>query len=232
MANLTSEDLKKLFIKNFKINKITFSEGNPFLLKLKNKSYFIFLRNITSAYHSDPDRTRVQLPRSEQFKIITNSTYPFIILGYDIENDVYVSWNHHKIKQRLNVRTNVSVYSKRSFQKKCNSEMFNYFTLTMGEKVVIFKSKYIEEYLLKIDSIFKNDYKTINSENENTQVQTTDIMKIFDEELIKKIKPMLIQKRILEAVTICTQELSDKYKDITLKDWFRLVETLRKEISE
>ena len=48
MANLTNEELKTSFIKNFKINKITFSEGNPFLLILNNKSYFIFLRNIMS----------------------------------------------------------------------------------------------------------------------------------------------------------------------------------------
>ena len=40
----------------------------PFLISFKNKNYYIYVKNLSSAYFKDrPDTTRAQLPIKEEF---------------------------------------------------------------------------------------------------------------------------------------------------------------------
>ena len=97
----------------------------PFLISFKNKNYYIYVKNLSSAYFKDrPDTTRAQLPIKEEFERIKNSPIPFIFLGYDYANDVLVCWNFHTVKERLNEKKSVSFYSRQFFQDEVSSGTF------------------------------------------------------------------------------------------------------------
>ena len=55
----------------------------PFLMSLKGRKYYVYVKNLSSAYFKDrPDTTRAQLPIKDEFSEIKESAYPFIFLGY------------------------------------------------------------------------------------------------------------------------------------------------------
>ncbi len=95
------------------LDEFSYDDGNPFLIKIGTKQYFVFLKNLSPAYFKNsPDVTRIQLPYSDHFSKIFKADIPFIILGYDVDTDTVVSWNPQKIKERLNAKSNVSLYSR------------------------------------------------------------------------------------------------------------------------
>ena len=95
MKKLVAKDLKIKFIETLnELDEFSYEEGNPFLIKIGKTKYFVFLKNLSSAYFKNPDITRVQLPYSDHFSKIFKADIPFIILGYDVDNDIVVSWNH------------------------------------------------------------------------------------------------------------------------------------------
>ena len=116
---ISATELKNNFIDSFKNEKSFKCEsGNPFLFKFKGKEYFVFLKNISSAYYPKyPDNARVQLPYSDHFKKISKSKLDFIILGYNSEFQTFSAWDPSSIKDRLNVKGNVSLFTRFSFQK-------------------------------------------------------------------------------------------------------------------
>ena len=78
--------------------------------------------NLSSAHFSNENVWRAQLPSDDKFAEMKESPIPFIFLGYDEENDVYATWNPHKVKQRLNEAKYVSFYSRLSAQKAAHDE--------------------------------------------------------------------------------------------------------------
>lgn len=86
---------------------------NPCLITLNGIKFWIYQKNITStAFNKDSDQSdvnRIQLPERSTFQPIKDSDIAFIFLGYDNDNDVYVTWNPYTTKQRLNITKNVSL---------------------------------------------------------------------------------------------------------------------------
>ena len=86
---------------------VKFVDGvNPCLIELNGVRFWIYQKNITStAFNSESETSdvcRIQLPRRDIFQPIKDSDIAFIFLGYDRDNDVYVTWNPYTTKQRLN----------------------------------------------------------------------------------------------------------------------------------
>ena len=83
---------------------------NPCRISFNKIEYYIYIKNITSSAfpNGNADITRIQLPRKELFDSIKESNIPFILLGYDAENDVFSTWDPSFIKERLNITENVS----------------------------------------------------------------------------------------------------------------------------
>jgi len=127
----------------------------PFLISYKSRNFFIYIKNISSAYFSDRDRTtRAQLPIKSEFNKIKESEFPFVFLGYDGINDVYVCWNYHVVKKRLNEGKSVSFYSRSFFQTEVKETGFLRKELKNGDTPVLFKRKNIIEFFDKIDTFF------------------------------------------------------------------------------
>lgn len=51
----------------------------PFFMSFGKQKYYVYVKNVSSAYFSDRDKTtRAQLPIKSEFNSIKSSPYPFI----------------------------------------------------------------------------------------------------------------------------------------------------------
>ncbi len=73
MRQILPKELKIKFIETLsELEGFSYEDGNPFLVNIGDKSYFVFLKNLSSAaYEKYPNNTRVQLPNSTHFSKIS-----------------------------------------------------------------------------------------------------------------------------------------------------------------
>ena len=234
-GKITGERLLSLFTHEMNKNeKFSFISGvRPFKIRFDSKEFFVYIKNISSAYFkSRPDANRAQLPHREEFDFIKQSDIPFIFLGYDDENDVYVCWDFYIAKRRLNIQNNVSFYSRQTWQNQVEKNSFLKKELTNGDKLVLFKRTDIITFFENIDSFFVsekdigNDLKTATLIQNNTDEK---LYKITDMELLTKLKPLLSggTRHTLEAIQIAQKFYQDRYPNMTYKDWSNLVKSLK-----
>ena len=205
----------------------------PFLISFEYKKYYIYIKNISSAYFSDRDKTtRAQLPIKPVFDEIKDSPHPFIFLGYDGTNDVYVCWNFHIAKKRLNAGKSVSFYSRTFFQSEVKEDEFVRRTLKNGDSPIFFKRSNLINFFKEINSFFpettnieKADIIQPQTSNEEQYIVNGKLIKITNEHLINEIQPYLQSNRILSAAQIVGKFYSDQFPLMDLKDWISLVKT-------
>ena len=121
------ETLKQLMVEVLKTSPyFSYISGTqPFFMQFKDKEYYVYVKNLSSAYFKErPDTTRAQLPIRDEFDEIKKSPNPFIFLGYDQNNDVLVCWNFHNAKTRLNEKQSVSFYSRQFFHDQVSLGTF------------------------------------------------------------------------------------------------------------
>mgnify|MGYP000859448294 FL=1 len=211
----------------------------PFSIIFDEKKYYIYIKNLSSAYFKDrPDTTRAQLPIRDEFEQIKLSDIPFIFLGYDSNNDVLVCWNFHVVKNRLNEKKSVSFYSRQYFQDEVVTDEFLRKELKNADRPVLFKRKNLIEFFQNINTFFpinedkdsielvKETKKTIT---ENPFVENGKIFKIIEQDLIDKLKPTIASGRQFEAAKQAEAFYNNKYPKMTLKDWFNLLKRINDE---
>lgn len=239
MRNLIARDLKIKFIETLnELDEFTYEDGNPFLIKIGTKQYFVFLKNLSPAYFKNsPDVTRVQLPYSEHFSKIFKAEIPFIILGYDVDTDTVVSWNPQKIKERLNAKSNVSLYSRYSLQAQVKDNEFKFGYLSNGEKIVSFKRENLINFFDVVKDLFNDRQVKEKSSSEKlinepiAEFVTNKLFDITDKNLLQKLKPLLKKNQVLQAVEITSKYYIGKYKNMTFKDWYKLVNDIYKKMN-
>jgi len=239
MKNIHAKELKIKFVESLSNSEgFDYDEENPFLAKIYGANYYIYLKNLSPAYlKSSPDVTRVQLPYNDRFSEIFKTDIPFVIIGYDIDNDVMVCWNPIKIKERLNAKSNVSLYSRESLQKEVRVKEFSKGYLSTGEFFIVFKRQNLSEFFQKIRTLFDDEgIQKSDSENKPKGVQHPHtsarfLDRIEDKNLIKIIRPLLKKNKVLEAVSICQDYYEGQYKNMSFKDWFKIVKKLYQELN-
>lgn len=220
------ETLQQLILDAFqKTPEFQYQSGvQPFFMTYKNKPYYVYVKNLSSAYFRErPDTTRAQLPIKDEFEEIKGSSYPFVFLGYDQNNDVLVCWNYHVVKQRLNAAKSVSFYSRKFFQEAVVEGELLQKKLKNGDEPVLFKRKDIALFFDKIETIFSNTTDGIvSTEDEKITV-------ITDEELKSKLKPLLDTEtpHTLEAIKVAEHYYQGKYPKMKLKDWASLIRHIK-----
>ena len=233
MRNILAKELKIKFVETLNdIKSFSYEEGNPFLIKIYEQKYFVFLKNLSPAYFKNsPDVTRVQLPFSDHFDKIFKAKIPFVILGYDVDNDTMVSWNPSKTKERLNAKNNVSLYSRNSLQSEIKTKELKTGFLTNGEKIIIFRRKDLYYFFEELPYLFDDIIRNENIISDPSEIYISDkLHEITDINVLNLINPLLEKNRVLEAVEICSKYYSDKYVSMTFKDWFVLVNSIYKKI--
>ncbi len=221
------------------------SGEQPFFMSFKNIKYYVYVKNISSAYFSDRDRTtRAQLPIKPEFDLIKSSPFTFIFLGYDGLNDVFVCWNYHIAKERLNVGKSVSFYSRTFFQSEVKHGEFLRKKLKNGDVPVLFKRSDLIEFFNNIDTFFAIDNlskikytsdvsKKNLKEEENYIIEKDEVdikngrlLKVTNIELLKKIEPYLKSNRILSAAQLVGEHYQNQYPKMKLTDWIDLVRNI------
>lgn len=148
----------------------SFGDTMPCSIVINSSCYNIYIKNLTSAHfkteQKESDVWRAQLPSNEKFAEMKESPIPFIFLGYDEKNDVYATWNPHKVKQRLNEAKYVSFYSRLSAQKEANEgDKFVRLKIRNDGEVLIFPRLQLSTYLVDLETYFADmsDYVAIGS---------------------------------------------------------------------
>jgi hypothetical protein len=235
MRNILAKELKIKFVETLNdIASFSYDESNPFLIKIYEQKYFVFLKNLSPAYFKkSPDVTRVQLPFSDHFDKIFKANIPFVILGYDVDNDTMVSWNPLKTKDRLNAKNNVSLYSRNSLQSNIKQNEFKTGVLSNGEKIILFRRENLEMFFEKLPILFLDNQIEIKVDvdvaSEPIEVLYSDkLNEITDIDVLDLINPLLEKNRVLEAVEVCTKYYANKYPSMTFKEWFELIKSIYK----
>lgn len=165
---LSQKQLKELLDRALQDN-VTFKslEGViPCRFLLDGNYYNVYIKNLSSAHFTNKNVWRAQLPSDDKFTELKESPIPFIFLGYDQENDVYATWNPHKVKQRLNEAKYVSFYSRLSAQKEAHDEdKFIRLELNNDGEVLIFPRTKLNSYLVNLQTYFADmsDYVAMGS---------------------------------------------------------------------
>lgn len=231
------ETLKQLMLEVLIISpEFSYLSGTqPFLMKFMGKEYYVYVKNLSSAYFKDrPDTTRAQLPIREEFEEIRKSANLFVFLGYDQKNDVLVCWNFHNVKMRLNERRSVSFYSRQYFQDEVSLGVFSRKQLKNGDEPILFKRRDLVEFFLQIDSFFplsldSDKFTSLTTLNENLHnVSTGKLLKITNKELIEELQDLVKAKRTLQALKLAADFYGEQFPMMTLADWSKLIKELPK----
>lgn len=215
------------------------SGTQPFLMQFRDKEYYVYVKNLSSAYFKDrPDTTRAQLPVRTEFEEIIKSPRTFVFFGYDQKNDVLVCWNFHNVKTRLNEKRSVSFYSRQFFQDEVSLGTFSRKRLKNGDEPILFKRRNLLEFFNQIETFFKaSDDKTQSSVFENSELQNLDdynnqhlsngkLLKIVDEKLLEQLKPLIETRRTLQALKLAADFYKGQYSAMKLADWNKLIKEI------
>ena len=230
MLKLFPKQLKEKFISSMiQATDFEYQNGNPFFIKLSGVPYLIFLKNLSCAYFKgSPDITRIQLPYLEIFNQTFQDGIPLIVLGYDSDNDVYVGWNPERIKQRINSKNNVSLYSRVSVQEKSKTSSFNEGQLTTGERFYAFHNGLLPQFFNSITDLFREDNKLVPIEKKVVEdvFEHEILIEVTDESVLIEILPLLKEAKILETASICFKHYSRKYPSMSLTDWLNVAKRM------
>ena len=135
---------------------------NPFHIMLNGKELYIYIKNLSPAYFTNPDVWRVQLPKKEEFDTIKEGNIDFVLLGYDADNDVYTTWHPKWTKQRLNNGESVSFYSRLSLQEEvASSQDIKRLSLNNDGEVIAFPREHLEFILSNLKTFFQDDSASV-----------------------------------------------------------------------
>jgi len=156
--NLTSNELIQIFEDEMNAS-ATFKhlddKKNPCHIMFEGIEFYVYVKNISSAYFSNPDVSRAQLTGVDTLNAIKQSDALFILLGYDSENRIFAAWNPHIAKQRIGTSSSPSLYSRFSWQKEAATQGdFITRELKNDGSVLLFPQEYISLFLGNIEMFF------------------------------------------------------------------------------
>lgn len=185
---------------------------NPFHIMLNGKELYIYIKNLSPAYFTNPDVWRVQLPKKEEFETIKEGNIDFVLLGYDADNDVYTTWHPKWTKQRLNNGESVSFYSRLSLQEEvASSQDIKRLSLNNDGEVIAFPREHLEFILSNLKTFFQDDsdYVAMGSKR---RPEANDAYKTFCD--TKNVE--LLARRMND----------DGYSGVTIGNYCRAIKTL------
>ena len=185
---------------------------NPFHIMLNGKELYIYIKNLSPAYFTNPDVWRVQLPKKEEFDTIKEGNIDFVLLGYDADNDVYTTWHPKWTKQRLNNGESVSFYSRLSLQEEvASSQDIKRLSLNNDGEVIAFPREHLEFILSNLKTFFQDDsdYVAMGSKR---RPEANDAYKTFCD--IKNVE--LLARSMTD----------DGYSGVTIGNYCRAIKTL------
>ena len=228
------EELAKSFLNKLKNypNFEIISQSDVCHIRIDNNEYFLYFKCVTHEGKPYPlERQRAQLPKRESFEAIRKSIVPFLFIGYDVDNDVYICWEPSKVKPRLNKKTYVSFYSRLSIQRNVVEGEIKENILTNGDKFVLFKSADILSFFQNIDDYFlelKKDEKIgLVAEpfldDRGSKKIDGKILDINEDESLKLLIDSMKDESRLKIMSVCMNEFGEYYTKMSLSDWHKVI---------
>ena len=228
------EELAKSFLNKLKNypNFEIISQSDVCHIRIDNNEYFLYFKCVTHEGKPYPlERQRAQLPKRESFEAIKKSIVPFLFIGYDVDNDVYICWEPSKVKPRLNKKTYVSFYSRLSIQRNVVEGEIKENILTNGDKFVLFKSADILSFFKNIDDYFlelKKDEKIgLVAEpfldDRGSKKIDGKILDINEDESLKLLIDSMKDESRLKIMSVCMNEFGEYYTKMSLSDWHKVI---------
>lgn len=219
---------------------------NPMLLVVEDRAFTVFLKPIGDVcYSNNNESTRVQLPKRDYFDKIKASRRPFLLMGFDLVNKVFVIWNPYSTKERLNTKKNLSFYCRLNAQREANEKQVPVrCNLTNGDFVWVVPMSLLGEFLMYIEDYFSqivpSDYETYDDtggsiEDEKEELFRVDANDVLDETgKIVAIKNPVVIKELKEAhksgkpfaeYDILYKYYADKIAVMSLSEWTQLLKS-------
>ena len=208
MTYPNSTELIRTFVASFRNSpNITLLGSNVYVHFLyEDMEYYVYLKCVTYAGRPYPENvTRAQLSKRTEFNEIIKSNARFLFIGYDIYNQVYVCWEPNKAKSRLNKKSYVSFFSRKSVQESVEAGNIVQSTLTNGDVFVTFKKEDINVFFLTIENFF--DFEEEKFESNNSTEILTDSSSTEQE---TKVSGVLDNVDDDQSVKLLIDELSSK----------------------
>lgn len=236
---LKGQELTEMFLGKIKNcpNVQILSQSGVCHVKIYGDEYYLYFKSVTPEGGPHPiEHQRAQLPRRAAFEKIKESKIPFLFIGYDVGNDVYVCWDPSKVKPRLNKKSYVSFYSRLSIQEGVVEGEIRDERLTNGDKFVLFKSADILSFFQMIDQHFAelkkseptmaNDVLDVQKYN-NQKVGGNDVVgkltDINDDPAVKLLVDNMQGCSTLQIMSSCMNEFGEYYPKMSLTDWNKVL---------
>lgn len=204
-------------------------------IRIDGDDYFLFFKCVTPEGKPHPiEHQRAQLPQRPEFNDVLKTNIPFLFLGYDVSNDVFVCWEPAKLRARLNKKSYVSFYSRLSIQQSIVEGEIKEETLSNGDKFVLFKRVDIIPFFQMIDEHFPELSKTpsdiVNdSPSQYGKKAGKDIVgklsKLEDDDAVKLAIDEMNANNVdrFTIVANCMNQYGSFYNKMTLTDWCKIV---------
>lgn len=170
MTKTTTKQLVELFLEEMKrsatLKIYGQQDSNPCHIMFNDIEFYVYLKNLSPAYFKNENIWRAQLTSRDSLESIKDTNALFVLLGYDVECDVYATWNPHFIKQRIGTSSSPSLYSRKNVQcEAASSNTFIRQQLSNDGEVLIFPRNKIVEFITNIESFFPDtsDYVAMGS---------------------------------------------------------------------
>ncbi len=219
IKTLGSKELVKIFdeqLTSVKSYKLINELDNPCHIMFNNIEYYVYIKNLSSAYFKNPDVSRAQLTGIDILGQIKESEALFILMGYDAENDVYATWNPYITKQRIGTASSPSFYSRFSLQEEASQEgNFVLKDLKNEGNVLVFPRHKLGDFMVNISMFFPDtsDYVAMGSKKRhdaNTAYKLLNSSKHLEKEFAEYLSSLkLDKKRVSEYVWAIKQLISD-----------------------
>lgn len=219
---------------------------NPTLLMMEDRVFTVFLKPICDVcYENDNESTRVQLPNHPRFDKVKASKRPFLLMGFDLVNEVFTIWNPISTKERLNTKTNLSFYCRLSAQRQAkDSNVPIRCNLTNGEFVWVIPMSLLAEFLMYIEDYFPliitNEYeiheKDYSSEQEYKELSSMTEEDILDDNgkivaiknpaILKELKEAHASEKAFAEYDVLHKHYAGKANLMSLAEWSQLLNSI------
>jgi putative restriction endonuclease len=163
---LDRNDLRFLLIDSLKqySNSVEYIEGrNPYRFVVNKKSYYILIKNVHESGdgRSNQDECRIQVSKSLGFDEAVNSQKDIVVLGYFPDMRVFTAWDPVRMRDRFNVRSTISLYSRFSIVGESVNNGISLYIDNNDQHVISFRPEYLGLYLENIKTIHRAGKKDL-----------------------------------------------------------------------
>ncbi len=211
---------------------IILNASNPLRLVFNGRAFMLFFKCISYAGNPYPlNTTRAQLPCNEAFNTISDNEV-FLFLGYDADNDLYVCWDPNKTRSRLNQKSYVSFFCRKSLQDSVTEGEIKTGRLTNGDSYVLFKRSDVCSFFEMLELNFPGvQIKNVAIPEVNESISATEPVEGYldDIETDSSVQLMVDQliseaKTKLSIVSACMNTFGDYYYKMRFIDWVSVID--------